>query len=395
MHLPIKCGCDPIQTIIAMGCENIWDYRYRDNNLVLNAADPDLNLGADVALNGGFELPYHSLGTVAEHWNFVGTGTPSRETTLPWTSGGTSAQRVDNDTRYGNTVFTQPVISFMALKQTYRFNFKIKVLSGNAQIRIATWTPWQVVFTKDVAVADGAVEGTLYFSAKAGATAALQVRNTGTSTPLTCILDDFEIIPVQNDKHMILYPYGYDEGAWEEDGYNFAGLSIDAGFNYNRTGQLNPGSEVTSFTLLTPAASMYTIQGFWNSPDNERAFWDRRYGAKAEGLVSTDGIGYAKYEGAGADPYASGQRRLWVNRYDGPNSTEDISINGVDYPTSYTLGTPKNPLLQGVPYTHGCIVNAGAFSAVTPGLFEVAGFFTKVLSNGEKELLENLLSNLR
>jgi hypothetical protein len=385
---------DPIVKLLEMQPKTLYDYRFRTDNLVYNLVDPDLNLGeTDIVLNGGFEEPYHSLDTVAEHWNFVGNGTPSRETSLPWASSGTSAQRVDNDTRYGNTVLSQPLYGFTH-KQTYKFDFKIQVLSGYAQIRIAIWGPWQLVLLKNIDFNDGIVQGTLYFSVYHGVVPALQLRNVGTSTPLTFIVDDWNIVPVQNDQHLILFPYGYDSGAWGDDYYEYAGLSTDCGFNYNREGQLDAGSQLTAFSLIEPVAHLYSIQGFYDIVAPARSFWSREYANKAEGIVSMDGSGYAKYEGAGPDPNTL-SRIVWLDTYDGPGGTETISLNGVDYPTSYTLGTHKNPLHQGAGYTNAGYINGGAFAASTAAKYHVAGYFDRVLSGEEQLLVGDILDNLR
>lgn len=380
-----------------MGCDYIWDYRYRDNNLIFNAADPNLNLGANTIItNGGFEGTY--VGGVAPNWTFAGTGTPSEETNLPWDSDGVSAQKLTNDTDYGAIIFYQSLTANLTLEQTYQLKFKVQVTSGFARIGIAGATPFNNGLMVDFDASDGIVEGTLYFSVRQGSVVQIKMYNTGTSTPLTCIFDDFEIRAVQNDKHIFLYPVGYDEGQWEEDGYDFAGITTDCGINYNRTGQLNAGSEITSFSLLTPNATSNTTQAFWDEIGDNRSMLARTYGgptSQPDTNVSADGLGYARYKGSGVDPRTLG-RLCWINEYDGPGGTETMTINDVDYPTAYTLGVHKTSLYQNASYFHGSRFNyLGNFTGMISGKGEVFGYFDRILDAGEKLLLSNLLRNMR
>lgn len=358
--------------------------------------DPVLQIGEnDILDNPGFEGEY--VGGIAPgDWYFVGTGTPSEETTLPWKSSGVSAQRVDNDTRYNNTVFGQTVMPNLVHRQTYQFKYKIHVLSGFAQIRIAMWTPWQLSLVIDFNAADGPVEGTIYFSSYAGATGALQLRNTGTTTPLSCIIDDWEIKPIENDTHIFIYPLGYDRGAFDSDGYEYPGTGVGGGYNFNRQGQLDAGNDVTMFSLYHPGTRSYTMQGFWATITgfDERSIWQREYSSKPEGLVSIDGVGYAKYQGAGVEPHGL-QKVAWINEYQS-SGAEEIRINQTDYATSYTLGSHRAGLFQGAPYAHACFPGPNITpTGVTAAKFETLGFFDRILDTKERAYLENLLYNMR
>jgi len=380
---------DPLSVLRQMGCSELYDFRAMDYNLIPDVMSGAILLGSSLVTNGGFEAPYTA--GVANNWvKGVGatTGVFSEETVLPWTSLGTSAQKVVGNTDYNVVLLSQA--ETIVAQQTYKLRFKIRVDSGSVRVRVFTPATWG---ERDFTSADGAIEAFFYLGTLATTAVSIQIVNIAVDS-CSFIIDDLELEPVSNDKGAFFPANLFATASFDKRGYLFSGSQY--AINYNRLAQITVADDFCVSTLVHPTTPGLTISSIWQPSVSRKSYIASVFSPTKFPMFywSNNGTSAFSFQ-VNHDSYTPNKNQCFQYDYGLVASNYYINVDGADK-TPLTAPT-RTAVFQ--PQATFCI---GAHPSPTDtfiepfvGRISCVAHFKRFLTLPEKRLISALMLNLR